>query len=285
MLKIFFTLMLLMIFNAAQAQPLVSVIKEDVRFSESVLPYDGGLFISNFGSEEMTPRPDEFNGCIIFRRDGVNKKIVDGLHKPTAMVVKDNFLFVCDETVLKVFDLKNLNAAPRIVTFAEDDKVVNALALDGDTLYISITNSGRIYSLDVSQPARSKNPKLWLELGGVNGLTIGGGKMFIATIPVDYRTVSKENVIYVVRNLKKPVAEKFLDVPGLYDGVALSDDNKTLYVSDWLSASVVAVDVKTKKFRVVYEEQGIGPADIAQADGMLFIPDLMNSRIICIHVD
>lgn len=232
----------------------------------------------------MTPRPDEFNGYIIFREDGVNKKIVDGLHKPTAMIVKDNFLFVCDETVLKVFDLKNLNAAPRIVTFAEDDKVVNALVLDGDTLYISITNSGKIYSLDVSNPGRLENPKLWLELGGVNGLTIGGGKMFIATIPVDYRTVSKENVIYVVRNLKKPVAEIFLDVPGLYDGVALSDDGKTLYVSDWMNASVTAVDIAIKKIRVVYEEKGIGPADIAQANGTLFIPDLVNSRIICLKI-
>ena len=285
MKKILSLIALLIFFNTAQAQPLVSVIREDVCFSESVLPHDGGLFISNFGSEQMTPRADEFEGYIIFRKDGVNKKIVDGLHKPTAMKVKDNFLFVCDETVLKVFDLKNLKAAPQVVTFAENDKVVNALALDGDTLYISITNSGRIYSLDVSNPKRLGNPKLWLELGGVNGMTIGGGEMFIATIPADYRTVTEEDVIYRVRNLKKPVAEKFFDVPGLYDGVALSDDRKTLYVSDWLSASVIAVDVATKKVRVVYEEAGIGPADIAQAGGMLFIPDLVNSRLICIRVD
>ena len=285
MKKIFSAIALLIFFNVAQAQPLVSVFHEGVHFPESVLPYDGGLFISNFGSEQMTPRADEFKGCIIFRKNGFNKKIVDGLHKPTAMKVKDNFLFVCDETALKVFDLKNLDTAPQVVTFAEDDKVLNALALDGNTLYISVTNSGRIYSLDVSNPSRLSSPKLWLELGGVNGMTIGGGEMFIATIPVDYQTVAKDNVIYRVRNLKKPVAEKFFDVPGLYDGVALSDDKKILYVSDWLTASVIAVDVVTKKFRVVYEEEGIGPADIAQAEGMLFIPDLVNSRVICIRVD
>ncbi len=287
MKKIFLlTVALIFLFGAAQAQPLVSVVREDVKFSESILPVDGGLFISNYGSEKMRPRPDENAGYIIFRKNGVNKKIVEGLHKPTAMNVKDNFLFVCDETVLKVFDLKNLSAAPQIVTFAEDDKVVNALARDGNTLYISVTNSGRIYSLDVSNPGRldEASPKLWLELGGVNGMAIGGGEMFIATIPADYKTVTADDVIYRVRNLKKPVAEKFLDVPGLYDGVALSDDLKTLYVSDWLTASVSAVDVRTKKIRVVYEEKGCGPADIAQAGGTLFIPELVNSRIICIDL-
>lgn len=238
----------------ATSNPLVSVIHEDVRFSESALPYDGGLFISNYGSEKMRPRPDENSGYIIFRKDGVNKKIVSGLHKPTGMTVKAGFLFVCDETALKVFNLNELDAKPQIVTFAPDDKVCNALALDGNTLYISVTNSGKIYSLDVSNPARLGNPKLWLELTGPNGMTIGKGEMFIATIPTDYRTVSAENVIYRVRNLQKPVAEKFFDVPGLYDGVTLSDDSKTLYVSDWLTASVTAVDIRTKKSRVIYEE-------------------------------
>ena len=76
----------------AQDKPMVSIVHEDVRFSESVYPYDGGLLISNFGSETMNPRDDENKGYIIFRKDGVNKKIVEGLHKPTAMVVKDNYL-------------------------------------------------------------------------------------------------------------------------------------------------------------------------------------------------
>ena len=270
----------------AQDKPLVSVVNEDVKFSESVYPYDGGLFISNFGSESMNPRDDENAGYIIFRKDGVNKKIVEGLHKPTAMAVKGNFLFVCDETKLKIFDLKNLNSPAQIVKFADDDKVVNALAQDGDTLYISITNTGRIYSLDISNPARMENvkPKLWLKVPGPNGLTIGGGEMFIASIPPDYRTVTDENVIYRVRNLKNPVAEKFYNVAGLYDGVAISDDLKTLYISDWLTGSVTAVDVKTKKIRVIYEEKGIGPADIAQESGTLFIPELVNSRIISIQI-
>lgn len=267
-------------FCSAEEKPLVSIFNDEIKFSESVCPYDGGLFISNYGSEKMRPRPDENKGYIIFRKDGVNKKIAEGLHKPTGMAVKNNFLFVCDETRLVVYDLKNLNDEPQIVNFAPEDKVVNALAINGNTLYISITDSGKIYSLDISDPKNLKSPKLWLKIVGPNGMAIGNGEMFIATIPPDYKTVTAENVIYRVKNLQNPIAEKFYDVPGLYDGATLSDDLKILYVSDWLTSSVKAIDVESKKIRVIYEEKGIGPADIAFADGRIFIPELVKSRII-----
>ena len=271
----------------ADTTPIVSVYDDDVRFSESVLPYEGGLLISNFGSATMNPAPDEKNGYIIFRKNGVNQMLVEGLHKPTAMLVKFGHLFVCDETRLIVYDLKNHNVEPQIVTFAEDDKVFNALASNGTTLYVSITNTGRIYSLDISNPARINEvqPQLWLEIPGPNGLAVGGGVMYIASIPVDYSSVADENVIYCVRDLENPVAEIFYNVPGLYDGVALSDNSKTLYFSDWLTSSVKSIDVKTKKVRVVYRENGIGPADIAQARGILYIPDLVTSRIIEINLN
>ena len=105
------------------------------------------------------------------------------------------------------------------------------------------------------------------------------------SIPADYKSVTSENVVYRVRNLKNPVAEKFFDVAGLYDGVTISDDLKTLYVSDWLTASVTAIDVATKKAHVIYTEKGIGPADIAQSGGRLFIPELVGSRVIEIQVE
>lgn len=270
--------------NLAAAESLISVAHEGIRFSESVYPHDGGLFISNYGSEKMRPRDDENAGYIIFRKDGTDKKIAAGLHKPTGMAVKDNFLFVCDKTVLKVFNLQNLSAAPTIVEFAADDKIINALARDDDTLYISVTDSGKIYALDIKNPARLGKPKLWLKITGANGMAVAGGEMFIATIPPDFANVTAENVIYRVKDLSNPVPEKFFDVPGLYDGATLSDDGKILYVSDWLTGTVTAIDIATKNFRVIYQEDGIGPADIAQSGGRLFIPELVGSRIIEIKI-
>ena len=190
-------------------------------------------------------------------------------------------------SALKLFNLQNLNSPPKIIKFAPDDEILNDLVCDGDTLYISVTNSGRIYSLDVSDSENIEKiaPNLWLEIVGANGLAIAAGEMFIATIPPDFHSVSPDNVVYRVQDLKNPRDEKFFDVPGLYDGVTLSDDSKTLFISDWLSASVTAIDLVSKKTRLIYQEKGIGPADIAFADGKLFIPELVGSRIISIRLN
>ena len=88
-----------------------------------------------------------------------------------------------------------------------------------------------------------------------------------------------------MKNLKNPIAEKFFDVPCLYDGVTLSDDLKTLYISDWLTSSITAIDVKSRKTRVIFEEKGIGSVDIAFADERIFIPELVGSRIIEIQLE
>lgn len=69
--------------------PLISVAHEGIRFSESVCPYEGGLLISNFGSEAIEPRGDENKGYILYRKDGNTKVLVlaDGtLHKPTGIL-------------------------------------------------------------------------------------------------------------------------------------------------------------------------------------------------------
>ena len=274
--------------EAANA-PLVSVVHEGIRFAESVYPYDGGVFISNFGSENMSPQAGENKGYILYRKDGKTKTVVPAngsLHKPTSMAVKDGYLFVCDETRLVVYRLEDLTEEPQEVSFPPEDKAVNALALDGDILYVSVTNTGRIYSLDVSHPEDMSGvkPKKWLNIEGPNGMAAQDGILYVATIPADYRTVQAEHVIYFIRDFDHPRATKFAGEPGLYDGAALSDDGRTLFVSDWKNASVTAIDLQSGKTTVIYEEQGTGPADIAQAGGVLYIPDLPNSRLIEIRV-
>ena len=60
----------------AEQQPMVSVFHEGVHFAESAYPYDGGIFISNFGSEKIKSQSGENKGYIIYRKDGINKTIV-----------------------------------------------------------------------------------------------------------------------------------------------------------------------------------------------------------------
>lgn len=274
----------------AEQKPLVSVTREGVRFSESVLPFDGGLLIANFGSEEMRPRPDERRGYILFRKDGETRTLVPAngvLRMPTGMAVKDGRLFVCDAERLAVFDLKRPEDAPQIVAFAPEDEVLNALALDGDVLYVSVTGTDRIYALDVSDPANMDKvrPRLWLSLPGPNGMALGEGVLYVVSSPHDYANPTADNVIYRIADLAAPRAEKLPGgKPGVYDGATLSDDGGTLYVSEWQSASVRAVDIASGATRIIYEEPGIGPADIAQQGGTLYIPDMVGGRVITLRL-
>ena len=265
----------------------VSIIEDGIRFSESVYPYDGGLFISNYGSDKMSPRADENKGYILYKKNGISRVVTgqDGsLHKPLGLAVKDHFLFVCDAGRLLVYDLQNQAQKPQSIDFASEGKIVNALAIDGDRLYVSVTDANSIYVLDIKDPSRlyGEVPQKWLDIPGPNGLAVKNGILYIASIPTDFKTPGTDNVIYQVKNLSHPRAEKLVDVPGLYDGIAVADDGQAVYFSDWQTASVTAVDIGSGRRQIIYEGDGSGPADIAQADGVLYIPDLPHSRIVTI---
>lgn len=256
----------------------VRVISDKIRFCESVYPHGDELLISNFGSDESNPRDDENRGYILSYRKGKMKILIpEGkLHKPTAMLVRGNQLFVCDADKLKIFDIKHPKKDPKIVTFAEDDKVINDIVSLGDDIYVTVTNTDRVYKLD----AKNLTYRLWLDAPGPNGIATDGRSIYLVTIPHDYSRIHPEHIVYRVSNLKVPSLEPMIYVPGLYDGAAISSDGKSLYVSNWQDFSVTAIDLKTNEIRTIYREEGLSPADIAVADGVIYIPDLLNNRII-----
>lgn len=135
-----------------------------------------------------------------------------------------------------------------------------------------------------SEMLTENEPVRWAEVPGPNGITTGNGALYIASISKDFTSVTEETVVYRIPALSAPEAEVLVDVPGLYDGVALSDDGKTLYYSDWNTVSVGAIDLGSGETKTLYQEDGIGPADIAQANGILYVPDLPGSRILEITV-
>ena len=271
--------------TVSASTPGTGFLTERVSFPESVYPYKGGTLISNFGS--MSPQPYEYNGYVLFRdKKGKVSILIPSssktLHKPTAMAIKEDHLFICDDTVLKIYEMKNLDKRPRIINFPFDTPVVNDIVLDGNDLYISITNHDQILKLDVSNPktVSEKDLTAWLNVPGPNGIDIHDGQMFIASIPHDYRTLTPANVIYRVPNVRKPTAEIFYNVPAAYDGVVVSKDGKTLFISDWTTSSIHAIDMKSKTVQIFFSEPNCGFADIAVTKDRLIVPDFPHSRII-----
>ncbi len=271
--------------NNVSPQQKQEVITEGIRFCESTYPYENGLLIANFGATELNPLNNEGKGYILYYKDGKTETLIpaDGhLSAPKGMYQKDGYLFVCDVNKLAVYNLKALKQAPQIISFPADDLFLNDLAAHGNTLYISVTNSGRIYTLDISQPSQLNQGTLkkWLDITGPNGIIIDGNAMYVASYPADGNTTEK-NVIYKIADLSRPMAEKFFNIAGQYDGIALSADKKTLYISNWAPASVTAVDMKTKKTTVLpLDKELVGPADMTLRNGTLYIPDLPNSRVL-----
>ena len=90
----------------------------------------------------------------------------------------------------------------------------------------------------------------------------------------------KENVIYLIKDITKPVSKIFFDVPGYYDGITLSGDGRTLYVSHWAPNGVTAIDVQSKKATPInFKTQLEGAAEFALWGNKIYLPDL-NGKVI-----
>lgn len=251
-----------------------------IYFNESVLPYKDGFLIPNYSEENK-------HGGYVLYYDEKARELEDFIKPdgilmyPTGMAIYQDKLFICNKTNVLVYDMNNLSNMPRIISLAEDDTAVNDIVVSGDKLYVTVTNTSRIYEID---PKTLKVQK-WLDMPTPNGIAAYKDSLYVVSIPADYANVVAENVVYVIKDKNNPVAEKFNDIPGLYDGAAITDDGKTLYVSDWQSASVKAIDTATGQEKAVYTEENLSPADIALDKNRILIPDILKNRVIIYNLN
>ena len=252
-----------------------------IRFCESVLPYKQGFLISNLGSDNLKVRPDEFKGYILYHKNNKLYNFIpaDGtLKHPTAMSVYKNRLFVCDADKLWIFNLKNRQEKPAKINFQSDDKSVNDILRIKDELYITVTNTSRIYKINLKD--KILVPHKWLDVPTPNGITNYKNTIYVVSIPADYTNATDKNVVYIIKDKNHPVLEKFNNKPALYDGAAVSKNGKILYVSDWGTSSVYAIDIENKKEDIVYQYKNLSPADISLHGDKLLIPDMVNHGVI-----
>lgn len=282
------SLMAALIFSSCGSQQKttpVTIFDEGLRYCESTYPYEGGILVANFGSTQLDPLNTEGKGYIVRYKDGASEVLIpaDGnLSGPRGMYLRDGHLFICDVNKIVVYNLSNREEAPRVIALPEGEAFVNDLAAEGNNLYASVTNTGHIFRLDITDPAQPGEPELWLEIAGPNGLVIRDGAMYVASYSPDGEAKS-EHVIYRIADLQNPVAEPFVTVPGQYDGIAFSGDGKSLYVTNWAPAGISRIDMQTRQITPVelpLEKPFIGPADMTVADGMIYVPDLPNSRVV-----
>lgn len=276
--------------NAQRNMQNADIISENLRFNESTYPYKDGLLIANFGTEQLNPLNSEGKGYIVYFKEGKNTILIpsDGfLSAPKGMFVRNGHLFVCDVNKVVVYNLDNSSLEPYIINMPEGNLFVNDLAASENNLYVSVTNTDKIYRIDISDFSHIGTPVEWLKVAGPNGLLIEDGVMYIASYPADGKTTDK-NIIYRIADLNVPRPERFITVPGQYDGIALSSNKEALYITNWSPAQISKVDLKSKKITPLdlsLERGLVGPADISTANGVLYIPDLPNSRVVRVRED
>ena len=76
----------------------VEIVNENIRYCESTYPYNGGILIANFGTEQLNPLNAEGKGYILYYKNGKMDTLVpaDGnLNAPKGMFMRDNQLYIC----------------------------------------------------------------------------------------------------------------------------------------------------------------------------------------------
>ncbi len=271
--RILLTILLLFLTNRSFAEPKIC-------FNESLLVYNNCILIPNFGQPPHTKERAKAAGYILYYKNNKLQEYIppDGnLEYPTAMAVHRKNLFICNRNNLLIYDITNLKKQPQKITF-RNNNALNDLAISDGNLYITSTDKNRIYKINLN--SKNFTPQKWIDIPSPNGIIFHKNTAYIASIPADYKNVKEENVVYIIKDKNNPKAEKFNSTPGLYDGLAISKDGKTLYVSDWKTSSIKAIDTSTKKEKTVYFEKNLSPADIALEKKQLLIPDMMKHRII-----
>lgn len=270
-------------------KPSVAVVDEGLRFCESTLPYGDGLLVANFGTDELNPLNGEGKGYVVFWKEGDGVKTVvpaDGnLSAPKGMFARDSYLYICDVNKVVVYKLlRDSCSFVRSIVFPEGNLFVNDLAASDSLLYASVTNTDKIFRIDIGDIANPGEAVEWLSLPGPNGLCISGNEMFVASYPADGNT-KEGNVVYRISDLNSPEPQKLISVAGQYDGIVLSGDKSALFVSNWTPAGLSRIDLKTgavSPVRVDVEMPLAGPADMSANGGKIYIPDLPNSRVVVI---
>ncbi len=266
----------------------VTIVEDGLTFNEGSVPYGSTLLVSNFGGEQLNPLNGDGLGYIA-QLDGDQISVfipASGvLNAPKGMAIEDDYLYIADVGQVVVYNLNNLEMTPTVIPFPEGELFVNDIAIDDDVAYITVTNTGNIYALDISSPAdlTVRDLSKYLALPGANGVVFDDDVMYVASYAPDGNTTDV-NVIYKIEEINNPQPTRLIERMGQYDGLVVEDDK--LYFTNWVGGEVGYVDLETEE--ITFLDLGdlvlAGPAALSIMDDTIYIPDLPNSRLVVVNL-
>ncbi len=240
------------------------------------------LYVSNVNGE---PSEADGNGFVsLLDETGAISKLhwVDGLNAPKGMAMFGKKLFVADLDTLVVIDVEKAEILQRFKT--EQNSFLNDIGINEEGIvYVTDTMNNRIYRL-----YRGKF-EIWLEnpkLENPNGIYVGNHHIFIASwgVPTEGWSTKVPGHLLQVSLQDKTVEDFASDKPiGNLDGVAKIDENNLL-VTDWMSGKLLQQNREGEQSTLA--ELGQGAADLLylRSKKMMFIPQMMEGRVVALKV-
>lgn len=264
--------------------PPTTVITQGLRFCEGSVAHGSSLLVSNFGTTELNPLNTEGKGYIV-KLTGNKAEVfipADGnLSAPKGMAIGGDYLYIADVGKVVVYHLGTTPVFQMSIQLPEGNLFVNDIVVSGNFAYISVTNTGKIFKLDISNPANLTPAKLslYVDVTGANGLLLNDKSLYIASYPADGNTTA-ENVIYKIADIGSPVVEKLFTCEGQYDGLAIKGNK--LFFTNWVGPEIGYINLNNNQVTIlpITGATLTGPADISLTGDKLYIPNLPSSEVI-----
>ncbi|NIG57404.1 SMP-30/gluconolactonase/LRE family protein [Chitinophaga sp. Cy-1792] len=283
MLKPFVLAACTIIYSATSAQQLNK--SSFLKAPESVIPYGPSLFITDLG-EGGKPTVKDGNG-IIWKMDpqGQGHAFATGLDAPKGTAIIGHTLYVADIDKVKGFDINSGKQVFSVDFAATKTSLLNDLVVkDDSTLFVSSTDINKIYVVHLSGNGRFEELPLTSEIRGANGLAYDVKRQRLYVCGLGSLTTFDGDLGYIDLH-KTPLT--FVHIgsrKGLYDGLALTDNNRKLVVSDWISFEkkgvILLVDIESGDIQQISQAPLNGPADFALYNNKLIIPLMLDAAVI-----
>lgn len=263
---------------------------------ESIAEDDDIYYVTCIG-QQLTPTEKDGDGFIatLNRRGRVispNAFPQIRLDAPKGAVIEDGVLYVADVDRVVGINLR-LGAVVLTVDFSrEGTKYLNDIAEEDDFLYVSATDIGKIFRINLRNGAYEEIPTAE-PLNAPNGLAIEDNVLYVAEYATDAAgaPAGKIKAIPLLGAGARPVSVVY-NVSGLYDGIAIEDEEDLfgkeadwLYFSDWAEngkpGAVKKLNLRTREVKdVLGGVPANGPADFIIEDDKLWLPAMIDKKIV-----
>lgn len=247
---------------------------------------DGKIFYIADVGEGSDPIKKDGNG-FIFKMDqqGHSTIFAKKLDAPKGAFLLHNTLFVADVDKIKGYNthdgtqLFNIDLGPG-TSFLND-----IVAINDSTLVTSATDVNKLFLIHLGSQPRTEELLYTTPIKGANGLVYDNKRKRLYACGFGDAGKPDGQIGYIDMAAEKKVFKTLTDRLGYYDGIALTQHNSKLIISDWVAFEkkgvLLELDLASGKIRTLNQELIAGPADFTlDSKGDVITPAMMEGNIL-----